>query len=306
MTDGLDDLEIRHLRYFLTVADMGTISGAAEQLRIAQPSLSQQIRRLERRLGLQLFHRGPRGVKLTDSGHVLREGAEQILRRLQSVIEAAGSVPHIVRIGVCSGLTPQILEKVEEVIGTVTDGQESQGVAIREESSRRQADLLVEGDLEFGVVRLPVDRDGLLITTIAEYELGVAMGPGNPLAHRETLTWRDLRHQRLLRFDDHRGPEYVHMRLDRMLLSGSHSEVHYVDRDQCALFSLALRTADDLVALCPKETTEANASLAWRPLIDPVPPRERLGLAAKKGSPHETVVVNLACGAGLGDRRSGR
>lgn len=298
MPDGLDDLEIRHLRYFLTVAEVGTISGAAEQLRIAQPSLSQQIRRLERRLGLQLFSRSARGVKLTDSGQILREGAEQILRRLQSVIEAAGSVPHIVRIGVCSGLTPHILEKVEEVIGTVTENQEPRGVAIREESSRRQADLLVEGDLEFGVVRLPVDRDGLLITTIAEYELGVAMGPGNPLTHRETLTWRDLRRQRLLRFDDHRGPEYVHMQLDRMLLSGSHSEVHCVDRDQYALFALALRTADDLVALCPEETARANASLAWRPLVDPVPPRERLGLATKKGGPHETAVVKLACGAG--------
>jgi hypothetical protein len=88
------------------------------------------------------------------------------------------------------------------------------------------------------------------------------------------------------------------MRLDRMCLSSSHSEVHYVGRDQCALFALALRTADDLVALCPKETAEAHASLAWRPLIDPVPPRERLGLAAKKGGPHATMVVNLAGGAG--------
>jgi LysR family nitrogen assimilation transcriptional regulator len=80
-------LETRYLRSFLKIADTGSISRAAESLGIAQPSLSQQLLRLEDEVGCKLFRRTPRGVTLTDAGRVLQEHARQILRATEQAIE---------------------------------------------------------------------------------------------------------------------------------------------------------------------------------------------------------------------------
>src|SRR6201996_2102507 len=72
-------LELRHLRYLVAVADAGTVTRAAERLFIAQPTLSQQIRRLEQILGTPLLVRGRDGVRLTAAGAVLLEAARDVL-----------------------------------------------------------------------------------------------------------------------------------------------------------------------------------------------------------------------------------
>jgi DNA-binding transcriptional LysR family regulator len=77
-----DEIELRHLRYFLAVAEMLHFTRAAEQLRIAQPALSQQIRRLESLLGYDLIIRSTRGVKLTDAGELLAQRARATLARV--------------------------------------------------------------------------------------------------------------------------------------------------------------------------------------------------------------------------------
>ena len=75
-------VELRHLRYFVALADAGTFTHAAEQMFIAQPTLSQQIRRLEEMVGTPLLQRGREGVQLTEAGSVLLEESRAVLSRV--------------------------------------------------------------------------------------------------------------------------------------------------------------------------------------------------------------------------------
>ena len=101
-------VELRHLRYFVAVADAGTFTQAAERMLIAQPTLSQQIRRLEEMVGAPLLQRGREGVRLTDAGTVLLEESRTLLSRVEQGVsltrQAAGIGRPRLRVAICLGM----------------------------------------------------------------------------------------------------------------------------------------------------------------------------------------------------------
>src|SRR2546425_13132227 len=106
-------MELHQLRYFCAVADMGSFSRAAEQSHVSQPSLSQQIMKLEDELGARLFDRLGRSVRLTDVGKTFLPRARAVLRELEAargdVAECKGSVGGPVSVGVIPTVAPYFL-----------------------------------------------------------------------------------------------------------------------------------------------------------------------------------------------------
>src|SRR5262245_15686940 len=99
-------VELRHLRYFVAVAEEGHVTRAAERLGMQQPPLSQQIKALERELDVQLFRRRSRGVELTDAGRAYLENARKILDQLDQAAETTRRTARGEQGRICVGITP--------------------------------------------------------------------------------------------------------------------------------------------------------------------------------------------------------
>lgn len=159
---GRPALDIRQLRYFLTVAREGQITRAAARLHMAQPPLSQQIRLLEEELHVRLFNRTGHGVVLTSAGVVLRERAEQVLEMMDStrkeltdLHEGIHGMLNIGTVASCgAGLLPRLMRRFHAAYPHVV-------FQIWEGDTFRVAELLARGVVEIGIVRTPFRNDDL-------------------------------------------------------------------------------------------------------------------------------------------------
>lgn len=178
-------MELRHLRYFVAVAEAGNFTRAAEHLGISQPPLSQQIQRLEHELGSPLFHRLTRSVELTPAGKVLYEDAIKILKMSDAAFEKACSVGRglsgLLRIGFASStaLNPQVFTLLHNFrdrypMMTLQPGELHMSALINE---------LVKGAIDLAFIRLPCDRSREVeYRVIDNEEMVVALPINHPLA----------------------------------------------------------------------------------------------------------------------------
>jgi LysR family transcriptional regulator, benzoate and cis,cis-muconate-responsive activator of ben and cat genes len=175
-------MELRHLRYFVTVATELSFSRAAEKLRIAQPPLSRQIQQLEDELGTQLLHRS-RPITLTEAGRYLFEQAVQMLRKsdeLQTMTKRIGSgKKQQFGIGfVASTLYDTLPELIREFRSSAPDVE----IILTELITIEQAIALKEGRIDIGFGRLWFDDDGLTRRVLREEKLAVAVPRGHHLS----------------------------------------------------------------------------------------------------------------------------
>ncbi|MHC0429381.1 LysR family transcriptional regulator [Streptomyces sp. O3] len=302
LSDDVDDIDMRHLRYFLAVVRAGTVSAAALELHIAQPSLSQQIRRLERRIGVPLFSRSSRGVELTEGGRAFLRGVRSIPGQLRSAIAAATPAPATWSVGVCDGVPAEVLSGIEQGLRRHGDSPESggpgRGLRLRSMDSGQQLQLLEHGELDFGIVRLPTAATAagpaLATATVWDEPLGVVLQSRHPLVAKFSLTAGDLGEQRLLWYDTGCLPGQSDTVLGELAALGWQPELYTMGDDQQALFAHTLRSTPDLVALRPESAVRGVTQLAWRPLAGGAVPHERLALVAAAGTPQSSALHRLS------------
>jgi DNA-binding transcriptional LysR family regulator len=178
-------MELRHLRYFVTVAEEGHITRAAERLGIQQPPLSHQIRALERDLGVQLFRRLPRGVELTEAGSSFLEDARAALARVDQGVEAArraarGERGHL-RLAVPP--TAPFLPFVPQVILAFREAWPLVKVTMEESLRMETIERLQGGQLDVAFLRASIAApEGLVVHPLLEEPMVAALPSGHPLA----------------------------------------------------------------------------------------------------------------------------
>ena len=189
-------IELRPLRYFLAVAEAGKLTAAAERLGIQQPPLSQQIQALERRFGVRLFDRHPKGVRLTDAGEVLAAesrrllaGAEALRARMRDV---AAGVQGRLQIAFTSSaaahaFTPQTLRASRQRYPDVAL------VIVGERNAAEITEDVEAGRLHAGFLRVPVERpEGVVMQTVLREGVLVALPLDHALAARRRIGLADL------------------------------------------------------------------------------------------------------------------
>lgn len=180
-------MEMRPLRYFAAVAETGHMTRAAEQLGIQQPPLSQQIKALERQLGLQLFKRHPRGVTLTDAGRQFQVEAQRMLghmaaleARMQRVAQGEEGV---LAVGFTSSAAAHAF--VPQALRAFRHARPRVQLQIGEHNAAELTESISAGRMHCGLLRVPVERPaGLHFETLLREPVMAALPVDHPLAAR--------------------------------------------------------------------------------------------------------------------------
>lgn len=184
-------MEIHQLRYFAKVAEIGNFTRAAEACFVSQPSLSQQIAKLEEELGQPLFERLGRGARLTEAGHKLLERASQILLLLDEAKAVVADDPDAGRLVVAAipTIAPYFLPGVLTRFAAECPRAR---VEVAEETTGRLVEMLAHGDVDLAILALPVRGENLHIEPLFTEELLAVLPAGHALVGKTQVSLLDL------------------------------------------------------------------------------------------------------------------
>ena len=197
-------MNIQELRYLVAIADHRHFGRAAEACYVSQPTLSTQLRKLERELGVELVERSPRQVMLTEIGERVVERARTMLREESAIVELARSARDpeagTVRIGLFPTLGPYLLPHVVPGLHRAFPRLE---LLLVEEKTEEVLQHLRDGSLDVGVLALPVHDDRLHVEPLFEEDFVLAVPADHPLAAGDGPVGTDVLHaQSLLLLED--------------------------------------------------------------------------------------------------------
>ncbi len=269
-------MDIRSLRYFMTVAELGGFSAAAEQLHVAQPAVSMAIRKLEQSLQLQLFHRNERRVSLTDEGQVLLRHARAILQAVRDAEREMHELHALergeVRVGVPGMLGsyyfPPILMAFRHRYPQLR-------LEVVEAGTRQLQQMIHRGEIDMGVIVADTPPDDLETHSFFQAQMMTIMPTDHPLATRNNISYDAFFTEELVLFKE----GYFHREvIDRLSAEAGVSPHIGFETNLIPLIKqivshgfgittlLEMVVADDpqLIALPFEQPVWLDLSLAWR------------------------------------------
>ena len=187
-------MELRHLRYFIAVAEEGSLTNAAaRRLHTAQPSLSRQIRDLELEVGVKLLERGARGIELTAAGRTFLDHARLALFQVEAASEAARRAAQSDKAAFVIGfLAGQELVWLPEALRILRDEQAGVEITLASQSSPELAGALMRGKADVAFLRREAQAPGLAFKFLVKEPLVAVLPAGHPLAARKDIRPQDF------------------------------------------------------------------------------------------------------------------
>ncbi|MGW6279158.1 LysR family transcriptional regulator [Kribbella sp. NPDC055071] len=269
-------MELRQMRYFVSVAEELHFSRAAERLYISTPTLSQQIKQLEREVGTTLLIRHSRGVELTPAGQVFLARARETIQAaglaLKDTRRAAGLDEPVLRLGLLNGIPGWLPAALEQL---ATERFPNSTVTLEAGTTTDQLRMLTAGEIDLGLVRTPLTLPPAITSEhLAAEELGVLLTATHPLAASTELTLDDLAGLELIWIPRAAAPEFHDETLSRLgsgiqlsEISMSHSQLRsalLVRRSAISLGSRRAATPDIVWRALKGQPLIARYAAVWR------------------------------------------
>ena len=192
-------MEMHQLRYVVAVARMGNFSRAAEQCHVSQPSLSQQIQKLEDELSQRLFDRMKRAVKLTPHGEAFLPHAVRILQEVDAAKREATDAQQLLRGTMTFGVLPTIAPyMLPEALAEFSGKYPGMEILVEEDTTARLLKLALGYEIEFALASEPIQDGRLEVQELFAEELLLALPPGHPLTRKREVSATDLEGERLI------------------------------------------------------------------------------------------------------------
>ena len=291
----MDHFELRHLRYFLAVAEELHFGRAAKRLNIAQPPLSQQIRQLEAAVGTRLLDRNSRNVRLTPAGSAFADGARVTLDEAQRAAEAARRAGRgesgTLRIGFSDSaalsVLPQMLRRFRSTHPNVR-------LELSEGASQVQLDALGTARIDVALVRGPVSVAGLHAEVIFRERFVAAIPSDHRLRARKSLSLRAIAANPLVLFPRRLAPDFHDLILGMFGRDGSRLNVVHEAFEYQTILSLV--SAGVGISIVPNSVRNlGRVGVEYRPIRRPIAKAEVVAVfVEKKATPLISWLIDSA------------
>jgi LysR family hydrogen peroxide-inducible transcriptional activator len=287
------DLKLKDLRYLVAVADQRHFGRAAARCFVSQPTLSSQLKKLEQSLGVQLIERAPNNVSLTPAGEAIVARARRILEATDEVVTLARSqhdpLAGRLRVALLPTIGPYLLPRVAPAVRKALPRLE---LHLYEYQTAPMLQKLHAGELDVGILALPVDSAGLEARELYREAFSVALPEHHPLAARHSVRVADLKGEKLLLLEE------GHCLRDQALEVCSRAGVH----EQQDFRATSLETLRQMVAsgagitllpeLAGRGAYRNARGLVLRPFAKPAPVRQ-VGALWRKSSARRGAIDAL-------------
>ncbi len=261
-------MELRHLRYFLAVAEALSVNKAAAKLRVAQPALSRQIQDLEDEIGVDFFKRSPQGVTLTAEGKLFVEEARELLKRANEAVEKVRALARGQYGELHVGYSPSpTVEILPPALAAFQKAFPHVNVLLHDASRRELVEGLHSGELHLAVMpeELNLRAEGIEFEKLRTYPLCVAMGANHPFVRLKKVPLAKVALEPLVGYSRKDYPEYYPL-MERVFRPLGAKPRVALECDSASSLITAVETGRGITLAIPVLKIVSGRRLVFRPL----------------------------------------